>query len=169
MVALTSVLAAASVAATAAGTAVAYNAQQQQQEIAQKQIKAQAQGAKIEAARQRRESYRAMLRAQAASEVSAAAGGATEGSGLAGGLAQASNSNRQTQAGVNLQLGTTLNEARMQQAALGAKQNEAQGQFITSVGNTIGKLNSTLVDSAPALKRVTGSSLDWLYGSSTPR
>jgi len=167
--ALTTALAVASVAATAAGTVASYSAQKQQTEIAQKQIRAQSQGAKIEAARQRRQAYRDMLRAQAASEVSAAAGGATEGSGLAGGLAQAANSNKQTQTGINTELATNLNMARMQGAMLDARQNEADGRFITSIGESLGSFNKTLVNSAPELKRVTGSSLDWLYGSSTPR
>lgn len=167
--ALVTGLAVAATAAAAAGGVMSYQAQQQQTAIAQKQIRAQSQGAKIEAARQRRESFRAMLRAQAASEVSAAAGGATEGSGLGGGLAQAANSNLQTQAGVNLELGSTLNSARMQQAALGAKQNEADGRFVTAIGQTLGAMSQSIEQNGPALKRVTGSSLDWLLGSSQPR
>lgn len=160
MAAITTAITAVGVAAGIAGTVMNYQAQKRQAALQNRQIDVQEEGAKIEAARQRRQIFRDVLRAQATSESTAAAGNATEGSGLAGGLMQAANSGAQSTRDVNQNLGMALNLSSLQKQSLNTGQAEAG--LVSGLGSGLQSIGSTLTKNQTQIQRTT-SALDWLY------
>jgi hypothetical protein len=156
---------AASIAGTGAaiaGTVMQNRAAQAQAAIQNRILKTEAEGAKIEAARQRRQIVRETLRAQAMSEVAAGAGGALQGSGIQGGIAQAMNSGIQGTRDVNQNLGMALNisDMKRQQQNVGM----AEAQMLTSLGTGISSLSQSVAKTQQSAQRVYGP-LSWLYGA----
>ncbi len=160
MAALTTAIAAAGVAASTAGTVMQYNAARRQAAIQKDIMHTQAEGAKIEAARSRRQAYRDNLKATAMNEAAGASGGAIQGSGVAGGIQQAANSGMQTQRDINQNLGMALNINDMQQKSLDTGQYEAS--LVSGLGSGMQDISKTLVSNQQQIQRAYPG-LSWLY------
>ena len=160
MAAITTAIAAAGVAASTAGTVMQYNAAKRQAAIQKDIMDVQAEGAKIEAARSRRQAYRDALKASAMNEAAGASGGAVQGSGVAGGIQQAANSGLQTQRDVNQNLGMALNINNLQQQSLDTGQYEAS--LISGIGSGMQDIAKGLVNNQQQIQRAYPG-LSWLY------
>lgn len=122
MAAVTTILSAAGLAITAAGTAASISEQAKSSKLQKQAIEVQRNQAEIEAGRSRREVYRNMLKAQAQSETSAAAQGGLASSSLQGGLSQAANSGFQSARDTNQNLSTANQLFNLKSASVGIGQ-----------------------------------------------
>jgi predicted ribosomally synthesized peptide with SipW-like signal peptide len=121
-VATSTIIGAAGLALSAAGTVAAFSEQQKSNKLQARAIEVQRNQAEIEAGRARRQVYRDMLKAQAQSEASAAAQGGLASSALAGGLSQAANSGLQSGRDINQNLNSANQLFDLKKSSIGIGQ-----------------------------------------------
>lgn len=132
------VLTAAGLAVSAAGTAAAYSEQQKSNKMQRQAIEVQRAQADLEAGRSRRQVYRDALKAQAASETNAASSGGLASSSLAGGLAQSANTGLQSARDINQNQQNANSLFDLKSASVGLGQNSnllyGIGKGLSSLG-----------------------------------
>jgi predicted ribosomally synthesized peptide with SipW-like signal peptide len=137
MAAVSTIIGAAGLAISAAGTAAAFSEQQKSNKLQARAIEVQRNQAEIEAGRARRQVYRDMLKAQAQSETSAAAQGGLASSALAGGLSQASNTAMQSGRDTNQNLSTANQLFDLRRSSIGIGQTSS---LLNNVGRGVSSL-----------------------------
>lgn len=149
MAAISTLIAAAGLAVTAAGTAAAYSEQQKSNKIQKQALQVQQNQAEIEAGRSRRQTYRDMLKAQATSETNAAAQGGLASSALEGGIAQAANSGLQSTRDTNQNLDTAKQLYSLKSQSIGIGQNS---NLLYGIGKGMSSLSGIFSGIKPAVQ-----------------
>ena len=137
MAAISSIIAAAGLAISAAGTVAAVSEQQKSAKLQKQSIAVQQNQMELEAGRSRRQVYRDMLKAQAMSESTAAAQGGLASSALEGGISQAANSGFQSTRDINQNADNARQMFSLKQQSIGIGQNSSLlygiGKGVTSL------------------------------------
>lgn len=146
---ISAIIGIASVAASAAGTILSYNASQKSADIEERKME-------LEADRHRRQAYRNMLRAQADSESAGASAGALASSGPMGGINQAANSGAQS-------IRDTNQNEQLSHEQYSARRQEALGGMVSGIGSGLGSLGNAFVKNQDAITRIgrTGNKNRW--------
>ena len=125
---------------SAVGTFKGIQAQQKANNLQKQAMDVQQRQSDLEAMRARRQVYRDMVKAQAMSEVNAAAQGGLASSALQGGLAQASSSGMQSQVAINQNQQNAQSLYRIRRASVGLGDDAAAmksiGSGLTSLGQS---------------------------------
>lgn len=150
MAAISTIIAAAGLAVTAAGTAASVMEQQKSGKLQKQAIQVQQNQAEIEAGRSRRSIYRDMVKAQAMSETNAAAQGGLVSSALEGGLAQAANTGLQSGRDTNQNLSTANQLFNLKSQSVGIGQTS---NLLYGIGRGMSSLSGTFSGVKPVVQQ----------------
>ena len=147
MAAISTIIAGVGLAASVAGAAIASNGAQQANRASARAEALREKQMNIEAARQRRQVIRNMLRARSAALVSATAQGAGGGSGLPGGYGAITQQSGENMLGINQ--GTEIG------AGIFSANRDASGaQSMVSFGNGLSSLGGATVQNSETIGRI---------------
>jgi len=139
MAALSTIIMAAGLAVSTAGTVSAISESNRSNKLQKQSLELQRNQAEIEAGRSRRQAYRDMLKAQSVSETNAAVSGGSVSSSLEGGIAQAANSGLQSTRDINQNLDNANQMFDLKRSSIGIG---STSQALFGIGKNMSSLGS---------------------------